>query len=152
MTSITANIPLAKDPAFANTYFVASSQAFFSNATPALATYRTELAKLPKAAGTVLDNPFTQTMWINGLLVSAAAHAAGTTNLTSSSFQNGLYALKKTTLGGMIGPVTYTPGKAGSGDNCYFVYSIGTHKNWVAGSLHPTCVSSTLMAQVVSKL
>jgi hypothetical protein len=152
MASLTANIPLAKDPAFANTYFIASSQAFFSNATPALATYRAELAKLPKVVGTDLDNPFTQTMWINGLLVGAAAHAAGTANLTSSSFLNGLYALKSATLGGIIGPVNYKPGKAGSGDNCYFVYHIGTHKNWVAGSLHPTCVSSTLMAQVQSKL
>lgn len=68
--------------------------------------------------------PNTLYPWVAGELFEAAAKAAGIgPDSTGADVKKGLYALKNETLDGLIGPVTYTPGKV-TLPTCNFIMSI----------------------------
>jgi branched-chain amino acid transport system substrate-binding protein len=155
--SPTVNLPIAdssfeKLASFGGTKFVDYHQPFFSSATPALATYRNALKQyLPHVVGTVEDNDGLLSQWMNGLLIGEAVRAAGHGNVTGASVTSGLYKLKNETLGGLAGPLTFTPGKVGNGDTCYFVYTLEKGR-YVTGSQHPKCESPSLVQGLLSHL
>jgi branched-chain amino acid transport system substrate-binding protein len=79
---------------------------------PKMADYRTAMAKY--YPGAVLGS-LSQTSWVTGKLMERIAKDFGD-SVTSQDFVRGLYALQGETLGGIIPPLTYIPGK-GSEEN-----------------------------------
>ena len=61
--------------------------------------------------------------WAGGKLFESAVKAAPADDITSETVKDGLYKLKDETLDGLIGPVTFTPGKP-SLAYCYSTYEL----------------------------
>jgi branched-chain amino acid transport system substrate-binding protein len=67
-------------------------------------------------------NAYVQDAWTGMQMFKTAAQAAKIgPNSTSADLLNGLYALHNETLGGLIGPVTYSKSAKSQVANCYFV-------------------------------
>jgi branched-chain amino acid transport system substrate-binding protein len=69
--------------------------------------------------------------WVSGMLLQAASQSLPATNPTAAQIKTGLYALKNTTLGGIVPPTTFTAGKPSPNQNCYYIVQIQNAK-WVA--------------------
>jgi branched-chain amino acid transport system substrate-binding protein len=77
------------------------------------------------APGTLTNagyNAYVQDAWTGMQMFAAAAQAAKIgPNSTSADLFNGLYMMHNETLGGLIGPVTYSKSAKAQVANCYFV-------------------------------
>jgi branched-chain amino acid transport system substrate-binding protein len=113
------------DPNVNGTIIIAPNANFADSSVPGVKAFQDAMQKYypndltqPEYGGTTL------VPWIAGELFEAAAKAAGIgPNSTGANVKTGLYALKNETLDGLIGPVTYTPGKV-TFPTCNFVLSI----------------------------
>lgn len=83
-------------------------------------------AALTKFGPRINTSGSTAAVWGSGLLVQAAARALPAGAVTSADFLNGLYALKKETLGGLAPPLTFRKGQPAPEMLCW--YSIALDK------------------------
>jgi branched-chain amino acid transport system substrate-binding protein len=65
------------------------------------------------------------------------------------SVKTALYQFKGETLGGMVAPLTFTPGQP-TLINCYFVLGIEDRKFTLPQGLEPTCAPDDVIAPVVA--
>jgi branched-chain amino acid transport system substrate-binding protein len=96
---------------------------FYQQSTPAQKEY---FQAIQQYAPTMLTNPgynaYVQDAWTGMEMFKAAAKAANIgPNSTSTDVVNGLYKLHNETLGGLIGPVTFSKTDKVHLANCYFV-------------------------------
>lgn len=99
---------------------------FWSDESDGLKDFHAAVEKYAPSVGTA-ELPLTNygvQAWAGGKLFEAAVKAAGVDDITADSVKNGLYALKDETLDGLIGPVTFTPGKP-TLTNCWSTYELG---------------------------
>ena len=71
--------------------------------------------------------------------------------MTSASVKNGLYALKKVTLGGLSAPLTFAPGKP-TLDNCYYEYTITGGKFSELHGMSPQCAPDSVVSALIAEL
>ncbi|MGH3248105.1 MAG: ABC transporter substrate-binding protein [Trebonia sp.] len=116
----------------------------YQDSTPAQKEY---FAAISQYASGMLTNPgynaYVQDVWTGMQMFKAAAEAAKIgPNSTSADLLNGLYMMHNQTLGGLIGPVTYSKSAATQVASCYFV-SLLEHGQWTEplGAKAP-CVAS----------
>ena len=82
------------------------------------------------------------TEWTGGQLFAAAAEAAHLSDHpTPAQVKQGLYALHGETLGGLVGPLTFTPGKPTAG-LCAFVMQVKGQKWTEPNGLTPICMTA----------
>jgi branched-chain amino acid transport system substrate-binding protein len=81
--------------------------------------------------------------WASGMLFGAAVKASGDSTVTAASVKKGLYALKGETLGGLVAPLTFTPGKANL-TNCYYSYALDAGKFVETDNMKPTCADGAI--------
>lgn len=103
----------------------------YQDSTPAQKEY---FAAINQYAPGMLTNPgynaYVQDVWAGMQMFAAAAEAAKIgPNSTSADLLNGLYTIHNETLGGLIGPVTYSKSATTQVANCYFV-SLLEHGQW----------------------
>jgi branched-chain amino acid transport system substrate-binding protein len=111
------------DPAFNGMHVTASLAPFFLDNTPAHKAYRDALSTYAaNVANSSQDNQYSEAAWLDGKLIEAALTKATSAPVTADTVKQGLYSLKGETLGGMIQPVTYTPGKP-TLLGCYFSWT-----------------------------
>jgi branched-chain amino acid transport system substrate-binding protein len=96
---------------------------FYQQATSAQKEY---FSAIQQYAPGMLTNPgynaYVQDAWTGMQMFKTAAEAAKITpNSTSADLLNGLYTVHNETLGGLIGPVTYSRSAKSQVANCYFV-------------------------------
>ena len=131
------------DPNMNGIVLVAPTSNFSDQSIPGVKNYTSALSKY---APDILHSPqfsyINFTAWVGAQLFVAAAKAA---NLgpasTPADVKKGLYALKNETLGGLVPPLNFTPGKA-SVTPCYFVQKVDGGKLLTVGSGQPTCLSA----------
>jgi branched-chain amino acid transport system substrate-binding protein len=118
----------------ATLYFGTSQTAFVANDTPALQTFHNAFKTF--TGSDAPDEP-SLSGWAAGMLFKAAIDALGTSArngpITTAMVYDGLDKLQNQTLGGLIGPISFTAGKPPSQDNCF-----GTIKVTDAGLTAPT--------------
>jgi branched-chain amino acid transport system substrate-binding protein len=144
-----ASVPQWKtDPAFAGATVFDAVASYFDTTVPGVKIYRDALQKYaPSVVGTDLDNSSDLFAWSGAQLFSAAlAHTTGA--VTSAAVIKGLYAVKGDTLGGIVGPLTFTPGKP-TFNNCYFEWKIDSSSRFqsVNGS-KPICAPAALVSSL----
>jgi branched-chain amino acid transport system substrate-binding protein len=92
------------------------------------------------------------TTWAGAELFKAAAQAAKLTpSSTGADVKKGLYALKNETLGGLSGPLNFTPGKPAFVP-CYFTEKLQGGKFASLNSNKPTCLTPTQAAGLIKAL
>jgi len=144
LTAGTASPYWHTDPAFYNDPVIDNALPYFASATPAEAAYRNDLQKYSSGIiGTALDNAITNTAWLGGQLISAAA-ATTKGPLTAASLTAGLYSLKNETLGGLVQPLNFVRGKP-TVLSCNFVWKINSNGNFVPGSDQPVCPTGSAL-------
>src|SRR5260370_18595620 len=137
------------DPAFAGGVVGDAVAPYFDTAVPGVKVYRDALQKYaPSVVGTSLDNSSDLYAW-TGAQLFAAAVAKISGPITPAAVTKGLYALSGETLGGLVGPLTFSPGKA-TWNNCYFAWKIGAGGQFRGGSGKPICAPEDLLAPIQS--
>ncbi len=81
----------------------------------------------------------TAAVWGSGLLVQAAAKALPAGAVTSADLLNGLYALKKETLGGLAPPLTFVKGKPAPQMLCWYTIALNKGVFSTPSGLKYTC-------------
>ena len=90
--------------------------------------------------------------WAGGELFQAAAKAADITpSSTGADVKKGLYALKNETLGGLSGPLNFTPGKPAFVP-CYFTEQLKAGKLVSLDGNKATCLTATQAAALLKAL
>jgi branched-chain amino acid transport system substrate-binding protein len=114
-----------KDPNLQGPILLASQAPWIATSIPAIKEYTDAMDKYVPGLTSAEDfGADLLSPWIAGKLFEAAAKAGNLTpSSTSADVKKGLYALKNETLGGLTGPLNYTPGKP-SFPSCYWVVSI----------------------------
>ncbi|WP_153349055.1 ABC transporter substrate-binding protein [Nocardia aurantia] len=102
---------------------------------------------MQKYAGAAFNDPeFTpqyELAWAAGQMFKAAAEAGKIKpGATADDMRRGLYALKNETLGGLIAPTTYEPGKFFR-TPCYYEFTIDSGK--LTGGDKPNCVDQSVL-------
>lgn len=143
------------DPAFRGGVVEDFVAPFFDTDVPGVKAYRDALKKYaPGVLDTTSDNSLGLGAWASAQLFAAAARSQSA-SLTPAKVKQGLYALKATTLDGLIPAVTFTQGKPYS-TACYFTWKIGssgfTAPNGAAPSCLPPSVIDPIMALVQKAL
>jgi branched-chain amino acid transport system substrate-binding protein len=114
-----------KDPQLSKgrIYSIDYTWPFQDKTTPAQAAYFQALNKYaPRALSSPEYNVYVQILWAGMQMFAAAAKAAGIgPSSTASDVIQGLYRLHSETLGGLIGPITYSRADASHTDGCYFI-------------------------------
>jgi branched-chain amino acid transport system substrate-binding protein len=104
----TANA-LLKDPNLNGSLIAGTSANPYDASLPAVKAFQDAMPGLIKTSTFAYDAFYA---WTGGKLFEAAAKAANITpTSTGADVKKGLYALKNETLGGLIPPTTFTPGK-----------------------------------------
>mgnify|MGYP000069423999 CR=1 FL=1 len=126
------------NPAYQNAMAVGITAPIFDDSNEALNTYRDALKKyVPDFVGKTADNGIALGAWLGGqLIVAAAAHVDG--DLTGASLQQGLYALKDETLGGLVQPLNYVAGQITS-LNCFFEFKSADGAFTAVNDAKPIC-------------
>lgn len=138
------------DPALNGMILSDTSAPFFSTATPAHVAYRDALKKYASnVPNSNLDNSYSEGAWLQGKLVEAAAKNVNG-DITAASLTQGLYALKKETLGGLIEPVTYTPGKP-TILTCYYRWTVENGQYTAPNGDKFECVPKAVVQQMLDK-
>lgn len=154
MLSQTANQEMAGLPGFSNVSFIDSRFPFFDESTPATKEFHEALREFAPKIGTK-DEPLNfldPAIWVSGKLFEAAVNASPQGDVTTDSIKQGLYALKGETLGGLTGPLTFTPGKV-TLNNCYFNYVLKDGKFSVPGGTpKPVCAPADVIDKIVGAL
>jgi branched-chain amino acid transport system substrate-binding protein len=123
----------AQDPGLeANTLGIASSVAPWSNSDNAAeAAYQTAMKTY--AGGTATDGP-SAIAWASGQLFAAAisklGDAAMNSPITSAMVLKGLGLIKNETLGGLIPPLSFSPGQASAPEGRCVYYVLLTKDGW----------------------
>jgi branched-chain amino acid transport system substrate-binding protein len=140
-------------PSLEGTLAAESVFPFFDTSTPQTRAYRDALTKYaPKIVGSDLDGTIPAYSWAAGKLFEAAAKAANLgDNPTPAQVKKGLYLLKGETLGGLVPPLTFTPGKA-TVVNCYFAIGIKNGQFTTPHGLTPQCAPQALVDGVASEV
>jgi branched-chain amino acid transport system substrate-binding protein len=130
-TLLLANEPqvqTAATPGAEGALIVDSLYPFFDTSIPAAQKFRDTIDKYsPGLSGVSTYSGEENDRFDSASLFAKAVLAAGPGDVTPASVKKGLYALKAETLGGLIPPVTYTPGKP-TAVNCYFTYTVTNAK------------------------
>jgi branched-chain amino acid transport system substrate-binding protein len=127
---------------------------FFDDSTPATQEFQAALKKYAPSVGASSAAPLTPVqmqVWASGKLFQAAVAASGNGPVTAASVKRGLYALKDETLGGLSGPLNFTPGKP-SPENCYFTYKIDSGRFVPISGTKPVCAPAALVSAVSAGL
>lgn len=134
----------AQDPGLkANTIVIASSVAPWSNNdNAAQAAYQTAMKTY--ANGTPTDAS-SIIAWVSGQLFAAAINKLGdeavNKPITSALVLKGLGLIKKETLGGLIPPLSFSPGQANTQEGRCVYYVLLTQKGWSGPrKSNPVCV------------
>jgi branched-chain amino acid transport system substrate-binding protein len=124
----------------------------FDTSLPAVAALQAALAKYEPSAGGSNLSADALGPWAGGLLFQAAAKAAdvGPTS-TAADVKKGLYALKNETLGGVSGPLNFTPGKPAFVP-CYFTDKLTGGKIVSLNGDKPTCFTPAQSAALLKAL
>ena len=117
---------------------------FYQQSTPAQKEY---VQAIQQYAPGMLTNPgynaYVQDAWTGMEMFKAAAEAAGIgPNSTGADVLNGLYKLHNETLGGLIGPVTFSKAAKVQTANCYFVSELANGKWSSPLGANAQCVTS----------
>jgi branched-chain amino acid transport system substrate-binding protein len=153
MISQVSNQTMAGQPGFENVQFVDAHFPFFADSTPATKEFHDALAKYAPDLGTSEHplNFIAPAVWVSGKLFEAAVKAAGTSNVTAASVKKGLYALKNETLGGLSGPLNFSPDKKIL-SNCYFMYVLKNGKFETPGGVQAKCAPSSVIDPIVAEM
>jgi branched-chain amino acid transport system substrate-binding protein len=144
----------ASNPAYDQMSLIDSVFPFFDKSTPATKAFHAALRKYAPSVGASAASPLNPEVaesWASGKLFEAAVRASGSGPVTPASIKRGLYALRNETLGGLTGPLNFTPGKP-SLENCYFTYKIAGGAFAEPAGLRPTCAPTALVDAVASAL
>ncbi len=136
------------DKAFAGGVVADAVAPYFDTAVPGVKVYRDALQKYaPSVVGTNLDNSLDLYAW-TGAQLFAAAFAKTSGAITSAAVTKGLYSLSGETLDGLVGPLTFSPGKV-TFNNCYFAWKIGADGQFLSGNGgKPICAPKDLIAPI----
>lgn len=81
-------------------------------------------AALARYGARINTSGSTAAVWGSGLLLQAAAKALPADNVTSADLLNGLWSLKKETLGGLAPPLTFAKGKPAPEMLCWYTIAL----------------------------
>jgi branched-chain amino acid transport system substrate-binding protein len=114
-----------KDANMAGTLLIDAQAPWFATSIPAVAQFTQALDKYaPGMTASPEFGPNDLSQWIGGKLFEAAVKAGNVSPTASpSAVKQGLYKLKNETLGGLTGPLNYTPGKPAF-PACYYLVGI----------------------------
>jgi branched-chain amino acid transport system substrate-binding protein len=96
-------------------------------------------AALGKYAPKLLTSGSTAAVWGSGLLLQAASRALPAGAVTSADILNGLYSLKKETLGGLAPPLTFRRGKPPAPMTCWYEIALRKGEFVPPAGLKYTC-------------
>jgi branched-chain amino acid transport system substrate-binding protein len=143
-----------QSPSYNGMQIVDTNYPFFDQSLPAAQQFHAALKKYAPSVGTSATSPLTPVqmqVWTSGKLFEAAVAASGSGPVTAASVKRGLYALKDETLGGLSGPLNFTPGKP-SPVNCYFTYKIESGQFVKISGDKPVCAPAALVSTVTAGL
>ena len=134
---------------------IASQAPWFDTSIPAIKTYQDAMNKyVPGLTSSSQFGPDYLSPWIGGKLFEAAAKAGNLTpSSTPAQLKQGLYKLKNETLGGLAGPLNYTPGKPAF-PSCYWNVKVQNGKFTNATGATATCPTTaqvTALATILAK-
>ena len=143
-----------QNPSYNGMQVVDTNYPFFDQSLPAAQQFHAALKQYAPSVGTSATSPLTPVqmqVWASGKLFQAAVAASGSGPVTAASVKRGLYALKDETLGGLSGPLNFTPGKP-SPENCYFTYKIDSGRFVPISGTKPVCAPAALVSAVSAGL
>jgi branched-chain amino acid transport system substrate-binding protein len=123
---------------------------WFDDSTPATKEYQDALARYAPDLGDA-NGPNPSYGWVGAKLFEKAVENVGSAPITSASLKQGLYKMKGETLGGLIGPVTFTEGKPGL-INCGFTVGLKDGKFTEPDGLTTTCAPDAVVNGILAKL
>jgi branched-chain amino acid transport system substrate-binding protein len=140
------------DPAVTNGSLAVDAVPLDTNsAIPGVKKYRTALQKyFPSIIGTVNDNSYGLDAWTTGAMFQVAvAKIKGA--ITSHSIYVALGTIKNQTLGGIVGPVTYTTGQDHAYNDCGFFWEAKGGK-FIEPTVAPQCAAKSVLEPVVKEV
>jgi branched-chain amino acid transport system substrate-binding protein len=124
---------------------------FADSSTEATRTFQAAMKQYAPGLGSQLG-PNAVYSWVSGQLLAAAVKASNSTDITSASIKQGLYALPKgETLGGIAPPLSFTPGKPAR-INCYFVEGVDHNQLTEPQGLTTSCAPDAVVEGIASHL
>jgi len=129
-------------PSFENTYNSSGTQPWYSTEA-ATADYHAAMAKYTTINFKTVEEPLlAPDAWASGLMLQEAVKLSGATGLpTSADIVAGLQKFTKDTLGGFVGPLTFT-NPAAKVANCFYVTQIKNQKFVMANGGQYLCNAS----------
>jgi branched-chain amino acid transport system substrate-binding protein len=112
---------IAKDPNLDGMVAVVGNFPYMADDLPAVREYQ---AALKRYAPNLASSPTTATVWTAGALLRAVGRQLPSGAVRTADFFPGLYAIKHNTLGGLVGPLTFSEGKPAAEVRCVFSIKI----------------------------
>jgi branched-chain amino acid transport system substrate-binding protein len=108
---------IAKDPNLEGMLAVLGTFPYMADDLPAVREYQ---AALKRYAPTLTSSPTTASVWTSGALLREVARQLPADTVTPAAFFPGLYSIKSSTLGGLVGPLTFNENKPATEVRCIF--------------------------------
>jgi branched-chain amino acid transport system substrate-binding protein len=112
---------IAKDPNLDGMRAVVGNFPYMADDLPAVREYQ---AARQRYAPTLESSPTTATVWTAGALLREVGRQLPSGAISSADFFPGLYTIKADTLGGLVGPLTFSEGKPAAEVRCVFSIKI----------------------------
>jgi branched-chain amino acid transport system substrate-binding protein len=112
---------IAKDPNLDGMRAVVGNFPYMADDLPAVREYQ---AARQRYAPTLESSPTTATVWTAGALLREVGRQLPPGAVSSADFFPGLYTIKANTLGGLVGPLTFSEGKPAGEVRCVFSIKI----------------------------
>jgi branched-chain amino acid transport system substrate-binding protein len=124
----------------ANTYVPLNTFAWMASSTPAEKNYQASVAKYNPGFST---GDAAGLGWTAGALLVAGARGFTDSDASTKTLLNGLYSLKKETLGGLAAPLTFAAGKHPVVPYCLFAaISNANNDGWATPVSVPVCTTT----------
>ena len=148
-----SNQTMAGEEGMDNVQFVDSHFPFFDESTPATKEFHDALEKYAPDLGDDEHplNFIAPAVWVSGKLFEAAVEASDSSEVTAESVKEGLYALDGETLGGLSGPLTFSPDEK-TLNNCYFKYVLQDGEFSAPDGVKAICAPSEVVDPIIASM
>lgn len=139
------------EPAYEGAVIEDSLAPFFDDSIPAVKEYRDAMAEYqPDVLGSEKDNANGLAAWATMQLIATVVPTIDG-DVSGKSITEALYQVEEETLGGLVGPLTFTEDGQTSGDNCYFTWGVSGGE-FVSEDAEPKCVDREVLDPIEAEL